>query len=90
MKKHNSLMVVFSVLMAVMLLLSACAPAAPAASSKAVRVAVIMPSATTDMAFSQSMWTALKAVQAEMGGESALALSGVMKCCAALVRTQRN
>ena len=33
-----------------------------------------MPSATTDMAFSQSMWEALKAVQKEMGGESALEL----------------
>jgi basic membrane protein A len=37
-----------------------------------VRVAVIMPSATTDMAFSQSMFSALKAVQAEMGGEAAM------------------
>ena len=31
-----------------------------------------MPSATTDMAFSQSMFSALKAVQAEMGGEKAM------------------
>ena len=31
-----------------------------------------MPSATTDMAFSQSMFSALKAVQTEMGGESAM------------------
>jgi basic membrane lipoprotein Med (substrate-binding protein (PBP1-ABC) superfamily) len=38
------------------------------------RIAVVMPSATTDMAFSQSIWSALKAVQAEMGGESALEL----------------
>jgi basic membrane lipoprotein Med (substrate-binding protein (PBP1-ABC) superfamily) len=39
-----------------------------------VRIAVVMPSATTDMAFSQSMYSALKAVQAEMGGEAALEL----------------
>jgi basic membrane protein A len=72
MKKHNSLLVVFSVLMVAILLLSACAPAAPAApaASKLVRVAVIMPSATTDLAFSQSMYSALLAVQKEMGGET--------------------
>jgi basic membrane protein A len=45
-----------------------------AAGGKPFRIAVIMPSATTDMAFSQSMFSALKAVQAEMGGESALEL----------------
>jgi basic membrane protein A len=33
-----------------------------------------MPSATTDTAFSQSMWSALTTVQEEMGGESALEL----------------
>jgi basic membrane protein A len=33
----------------------------------AFRVAVVMPSAINDMAFSQSMYNALKAVQAEMG-----------------------
>jgi basic membrane protein A and related proteins len=49
-------------------LLSAGAFAAP------FRIAVVMPSATTDMAFSQSMWSALIAVQKEMGGESALVL----------------
>jgi basic membrane protein A len=38
------------------------------------RIAVVMPSASTDMAFSQSMWSALVAVQKEMGGESALVL----------------
>jgi basic membrane protein A len=34
------------------------------------RVAVVMPSAINDMAFSQSMYQALKSVQAEMGGET--------------------
>jgi len=74
----KKLMIVFSVLMAAMLLLSACGPAAPAAAptaaaaAKPIRIAVIMPSATTDMAFSQSMYSALIAVQKEMGGETAM------------------
>jgi basic membrane protein A len=38
------------------------------------RIAVVMPSAITDMAFSQSMWNALTAVQKEMGGEAVLSL----------------
>ncbi|HEY3310426.1 MAG TPA: BMP family protein [Anaerolineales bacterium] len=72
MKKHASLMFVFSVLMVASLLLAACGQAAPAApaAAKPVRVAVVMPSATTDMAFSQSMYSALVAVQKEMGGET--------------------
>jgi basic membrane lipoprotein Med (substrate-binding protein (PBP1-ABC) superfamily) len=72
--KHRSLMVVFSVLIAAALVLAACAPAATPtpAATKLVRVAVIMPSSTTDMAFSQSMYSALVAVQKEMGGETAM------------------
>jgi basic membrane protein A and related proteins len=47
--------------------------AAPApTAAKPFRIAVIMPSATTDMAFSQSMYQGLLAVQKEMGGEGAL------------------
>ena len=38
------------------------------------RIAVVMPSATTDTAFSQSMWSALTTVQQEMGGEEAVEL----------------
>ena len=38
------------------------------------RIAVVMPSAISDMAFSQSMWSALVAIQKSMGGESALVL----------------
>ena len=61
-------MLIAVVLIAV--LLSACGgTAAPAATSK-FRVAVIMPSAITDMAFSQSMFQALKAMQAKAGGEA--------------------
>ena len=51
-----------------------CVMLAVGAFAAPLRVAVIMPSATTDMAFSQSMWSALVAVQKEMGGESALEL----------------
>jgi basic membrane protein A len=47
--------------------------AAPSAA-KPLRIAVVMPSATTDMAFSQSMWNALLKVQASMGGPAALEL----------------
>ncbi len=73
------------------LLLSACAapvapaaaPAAPAADSAAApaapaepfKVAIVMPSSTTDLAWSQSMYGALLAVQAEMGGESAMQIA---------------
>lgn len=70
----------FRVLLAVLLIasvvLTACGGAATPAATTAekLRIAVVMPSATTDMAFSQSMWTALKAIQTEMGGESAMEL----------------
>src|SRR3990172_850001 len=55
------------------LLASACGGGAAPAGK--FRIAVVMPSATTDMAFSQSMFSALKAVQTEMGGESAFELA---------------
>ena len=45
------------------------------APAKPFRIAVIMPSATTDLAFSQSMYSALKKVQADMGGASALEIA---------------
>ncbi len=59
------------------LMLAACAaaPAAPAAPSKQVKVALVMPSASNDGAFSQSMFDALKAVQASMGGEAGMKLA---------------
>jgi basic membrane protein A len=49
---------------------------APAAAPvvEQLRIAVVMPSATTDMAFSQSMWNALQKVQTSMGGPAALEL----------------
>jgi basic membrane protein A len=48
---------------------------ATALAAGPLRIAVIMPSATTDMAFSQSMFDALKKVQKEMGGESAVKIA---------------
>ena len=61
---------VLFVMVGVALLVTACGgPAAQTGGGK-LRVAVIMPSATTDLAFSQSMFQALQAVQKEMGGEA--------------------
>lgn len=64
-------------LLLIALLASACGgTAAPQAKpAQPFKIAVLMPSATNDVAFSQSMFNALKAVQAEMGGESALQLA---------------
>lgn len=63
------------VLVMLAVLLTACATPTTAPTTapvKAFRIAVIMPSAITDMAFSQSMWNSLLAVQKEMGGVSSL------------------
>jgi basic membrane protein A and related proteins len=65
----------FVVLLVVVLAVAACGGGASTTgggAAKPIRVAVVMPSATTDMAFSQSMFSALKAIQAEMGGEKAM------------------
>jgi basic membrane protein A len=75
MKNKYQYFVVALITVLVMVLASACGGGGETTSSgegKPVRVAVVMPSATTDMAFSQSMYSALKAVQAEMGGEAAM------------------
>jgi basic membrane lipoprotein Med (substrate-binding protein (PBP1-ABC) superfamily) len=58
----------------VLVVLAAAAVLAASAFAAPVKIAVIMPSATTDVAFSQSMWGALQAVQKELGGESAIVL----------------
>ncbi|NTW12677.1 MAG: BMP family ABC transporter substrate-binding protein, partial [Anaerolineales bacterium] len=59
-----------SVLIALSLVLSACGTQAEetAAPAEKFRVAVVMPSAINDLAFSQSMYDALVRVQTEMGG----------------------
>ncbi len=56
------------------LVVASCSPAA-APAAKQFRVAVIMPSATNDAAFSQSMWNALQSVQKDMGGPSAMEIA---------------
>lgn len=63
----------FVVLVLLAMLVTGCAKPVPtAAPVETFRIAVVMPSAITDMAFSQSMWNALKTIQTEMGGEAAL------------------
>ena len=69
--------IVIAVLLVAMLA-TACTAAAPTATqapAKPFRIAVIMPSATTDLAFSQSMYSALIKVQTAMGGPSALEIA---------------
>ena len=60
----------FTIVLALSLVLSACGAGAPATSAPAekFRVAVVMPSAINDLAFSQSMYDALMRVQKDMGG----------------------
>ena len=68
-----------SVLLLAALVLSACAGATPVEEEPVApigpfRVAVVMPSAINDLAFSQSMYDALVAIQDMMGGEEAMEL----------------
>jgi basic membrane lipoprotein Med (substrate-binding protein (PBP1-ABC) superfamily) len=66
----SKLMRITTLLAIFVLILSACAPAAPAETSDEgpFRVAVIMPSGVNDLAFSQSMYESLLGMQEEMGG----------------------
>ncbi|MCB0109415.1 MAG: BMP family protein [Caldilineaceae bacterium] len=45
------------------------------ASGEPFRVAIVMPSSTEDIAWSQTMYGALRSVQEEMGGESAMTIA---------------
>ena len=65
-----------------LLLLTGCGRSSRDADAEAVgtdvdpfRIAIVLPSSTTDIAWSQSMFDSLKAVQAEMGGEDALKIA---------------
>ncbi len=58
-----------TLVLAFALVLSACGTAATQAPAAKFRVAVVMPSSTTDLAFGQSMYDALVKVQKEMGAD---------------------
>lgn len=83
---HRRLMLLTILLIASLLLAACPAPAAPAPAADApaaaeaesaepFRIAIVMPSSTTDLAWSQSMYGALLAVQEEMGGPGALEIA---------------
>ncbi len=74
MKLMKSIAVFMLLLMATTMVFAGGEQEAAAAGDEPLKIAVVMPSAITDLAFSQSMWDALTTVQAEMGGESALEL----------------
>jgi len=67
---------IVTVLMLLALLVAACGPGGgdEAGGDGVFRVAVIMPSTITDLAFSQSMYDALLAIQKEMGGPEKMEL----------------
>lgn len=67
MKTRSLLLVVLALLLAL--------GGAVVAQEGPVRVALVMPSSTTDLAWSQAMYDAVVAVQTEMGGESALEIA---------------
>ena len=59
-----------TLVLALSVVLSACGAGVPATSApvEKFRVAIVMPSAINDLAFSQSMYDALMRVQKDMGG----------------------
>ena len=69
---HKRIWVILMVLLA--LLVSACGGDGSGDEDGVFRVAVIMPSTVTDLAFSQSMYDALLKIQEEMGGPEAMEL----------------
>ena len=73
---------IISIMLIFLLLLAGCGRSDDDAEGESVsgedapfRIAIVMPSSTTDIAWSQSMFDSLKAVQAEMGGESAMEIA---------------
>jgi basic membrane protein A len=68
------LSIVFSIMLVAGMLLAACSTVATptTAATKYLRVAVIIPSTTTDMAWSESIMDAVKSIQTDLGGASAM------------------
>ena len=74
---RKKLYLLLSVLLVAAFVLAACGQATPAptkteAPKKPFRIAVVLPSSINDLAFSQSMYQALLAVQKQMGGKDAM------------------
>jgi basic membrane protein A len=74
MKLTKKLAVFMILLLAATMVFAGGQKEAAAAGDEPLKIAVVMPSAVTDMAFSQSMYDALMAIQKEMGGPSKLEL----------------
>ncbi len=66
MKKSLKILILLAL---AVVLLTACGGTTETAAPAVFRVAVVMPSATTDLAFSQSMYDALLAIQEERGAD---------------------
>ena len=63
-------MLILNLVLILSLILTGCAGLGGSTEGGKFRVAVVMPSAINDLAFSQSMYGALEAIQAEMGEEN--------------------
>lgn len=74
MRSIKTLMVIMVLLLTAGMVFAGAEKEQAAGGDEPLRIAVVMPSAVTDLAFSQSMWDALVKMQAELGGESALEL----------------
>lgn len=59
-------------LLGLALAVAGCGQPVPTSAAKPIRIAAVLPSATTDMAYSQSMYSALLDVQQQLGGVSRL------------------
>ena len=77
-----------SLIVVLTLVLTACggAPAATQAPAEKFRVAVVMPSAINDLAFSQSMYDALMRVQKDMGGPDKFEVSTMLQLPSAIMQ----
>ncbi len=65
----------FLIIALVVMLALAASGGVIAAQDGAIRVAIVMPSSVTDLAWSQAIYNALVKIQTEMGGESAMEIA---------------